>query len=352
MIIAIQPDDYTNPATGNYDASSPRWAQLLLEAGYKVRWVDVHRPDILEQVKGCDGFMWRHGHLPEHRQIARRLLPVIENELGLVVYPDQHTCWHYDDKISQYYLLSAAGIPMPKTWVWFDYEQTVEWINSAEFPLVMKLWTGAASENVRLVKNLNEAKLYIDRVFREGIANMNEFTVSPLRSFYRRLRLSAKILLNQKVAYRPWELHKNYVLFQEFLSENYFDTRVVVIGNRVFAKRRYNRRGDFRASGSGNLDNDPMKIDLKIIRLAFRVSERLRTQSLALDILKRKKEYVVSEISYTYPSWSQHSCPGHWELEENKIIWKAGHMWPEEAQIEDFLVRLEKRRFLRDEICV
>ena len=34
-----------------------------------------------------------------------RLLPVIEKELGLVVYPDQNTCWHYDDKIAQYYLL-------------------------------------------------------------------------------------------------------------------------------------------------------------------------------------------------------------------------------------------------------
>ena len=52
--------------------------------------------------------------------IARRLLPVIERELGLTVYPDQNTCWHYDDKIAQAHLFKVAGIPAPETWVWFD----------------------------------------------------------------------------------------------------------------------------------------------------------------------------------------------------------------------------------------
>jgi hypothetical protein len=80
--------------------------------------VDVFRPDILQQLQGCRGFLWRHAHVADMRQIARRLLPVIERDLGLLVYPDQRTCWHYDDKIIQSYLLDAHGIPSPKTWVW------------------------------------------------------------------------------------------------------------------------------------------------------------------------------------------------------------------------------------------
>lgn len=352
MIIAIHPDDYTTSKSLGPDASSPRWTQLLKEAGHHVRTVEVHRADILDQIRGCDAFMWRHGHLPQHRQIARRLLPVIEKELGIEVYPDQKTCWSYDDKISQYYLLTALQIPMPKTWVWFDCEQAMNWIETATFPLVIKLWAGTASENVRLVKNPTEAKKWIRRLFTHGVANMKEFLEPPLKALYKRLRCSAKTLLRGYSHNRPWELHKNYILAQEFIEGNAFDTRVVVIGDRAFAKRRFNRPGDFRASGSANVDCDPAKIDINAIYLAFHTAQRLQTQSLALDILRRRDENLVIEISYTYPSWAQHNCPGHWKMTEEGVVWIEGRMWPEEAQLQDFLNRIEERRCRRNQVCV
>ena len=121
MIVAIHPDDYTNPKTPEKsDASSARWAELLEKAGHTVRWVDVRRADILEQVRGCDGFMWRWAQFQGMYEIAHRLLPVLEFRLGLALYPDWNTCWHYDDKIAERYLLEAAGLPIPRTWVWFD----------------------------------------------------------------------------------------------------------------------------------------------------------------------------------------------------------------------------------------
>jgi hypothetical protein len=68
-------------------------------------------------------------HFGGMSRIARRLLPVIERELKLVVYRNQNTCWHYDDKIAQAYLLEAAGIPVPKTWVWFERASRVTRVN-------------------------------------------------------------------------------------------------------------------------------------------------------------------------------------------------------------------------------
>jgi len=61
--------------------------------------------------------MWRHAHFGVAPQISRRLLPVLERELGLVIYPDQNTCWHFDDKIAQAYLFKVHGIPTPETLV-------------------------------------------------------------------------------------------------------------------------------------------------------------------------------------------------------------------------------------------
>jgi glutathione synthase/RimK-type ligase-like ATP-grasp enzyme len=335
--IAIQPDNY-----GPDDTSSPVWTRLLQEVGHEVCEVDVYRADILEQLRGCDGLMWRHGHTAAMRQVARRLLPVIETELGLLVYPDQKTCWHYDDKIAQRYLFEAVGIPAPRTWVWFDKNLAKEWARSADYPMVLKLWSGAGSTNVGLVHTFEEAGRWIDRLFGRGVTDLTQESPRRWTRALTRLRVAKRVLLQGAPGHLPaWELHKNYVLFQEFLAGNAYDTRVTVIGDRAFAYRRFNRDNDFRASGSGKIDHNPEGIAPEFVRLAFDVARRLEAQSCAMDGLWRGTEPVVGEVSYTYVSRFVHQCPGHWDPD---LHWHPGSMRPEEAQIAGFLARLEARR--------
>jgi hypothetical protein len=343
--IAIYPDNYTNTYyPERIDASSSRWAALLQEAGHKIKWVDVRRPDILGQLNNCNGFMWRWAHFAGMGRIARRLLPVIENQLGLVVYPDQKTWWHYDDKIAQTYLLTAVGIPIPKTWIWYDQVGAKGWSAHAPYPIVMKLSSGASSTNVILVHNFQDANFWIDRMFRGRLVNLNsKFLWGSSNRLYTALRAiflgNGLILPDNGI-----ELQSGYVYFQELLGGNKFDTRVTIIGKRAFAFRRFNRQGDFRASGSGRIDWNPDMIDEKFIRLAFQAAQRIGSQSCAVDGLYRNGEPVVVEISYTYASWAVYECPGHWHLkgdpDSGELSWVPGHMWPEEAQIEDFLYRL------------
>jgi ribosomal protein S6-L-glutamate ligase RimK-like protein len=340
--IAIHPDDYTAPdRPAGSDASSPRWAKGLVDAGHDVRWVDVRRADILDQLHDCQGFMWRWAHFAGMARIARRLLPVIERELKLPVYPDQNTCWHYDDKIAQAYVLNALGVPMPKTWIWFEQMQARNWADHANYPLVLKLATGASSKNVKLIRNSQQARLWIDRLFSSYIAALDDGQYT----FYRRVRRSAAVLFGRSgFSSNGGDLESGYVLFQEFLPKNDYDTRVTVIGNRAFAFRRFNRPNDFRASGSGNFDTDPSKIDERFVRLAFSTAAALQAKSCAIDGLYRDQLPVVGEVSYTYVSWAVNACPGHWELEgdptSGALRWVSGQMWPEEAQISDFIVRL------------
>lgn len=343
MRIAIHPDDYTNPKVGKRDASSPRWAELLEKAGHEVKWVNVYRADILEQLKGCDGFMWRWAHFGGMGQIARRLLPVIERELGLVVYPDQNTCWHYDDKIAQAHLFRALDIPTPETWIWFDKAEASDWARKADYPLVIKLYAGASSTNVRLVNSADEAAAWIERLFGQGVYSLASVSRAPW-GWKRRIRAAAKSLLlgrplNEKRS--QWELHKNYVLFQEFIPDNPYDTRIAIIGNRGFGFRRYNRPNDFRASGSGDKNYDPDKIDHRAVRLGFRVAARLGAHTIFMDILRSGERRLVLEISYTSPS---QQYPGYWELCGQELVWRAGPIWGEEAQVQDFLARLETRQ--------
>ena len=343
--VAIHPDDY-----GPRDASSPIWTRLLTEAGHTVVPVDVHRADILEQVRGCDGFMWRFAHTPADRAIARRLFPVLERTLGLAVYPDQATAWHFDDKIAQAWLLESAGVPSPRTWVWFGGDAAARWAREATYPLVLKLASGAGSTNVRRIESGDEALAWIERLFGPGLYDLAEVEEPALRREARLLKSVGQGLIEGRApseslrARSGAELHRGYALFQEFLPGNEFDTRVTVVGRRAFAFRRFNRPGDFRASGSGNFDTDPSQIDPACVRLAFDAARRLGTQSCAMDILRKGSEWVIAEVSYAYVSWMVQSCPGHWEDSGSGPGWVDGPLWPEEAQVPDFLARLAARR--------
>ncbi len=57
--------------------------------------------------------------------------------------------------------------------------------------------------------------------------------------------------------------------------------------------------------------------------------------------------HTVGEISYTYLSEAVYKCPGHWELEgppdTGNLRWVDRQMWPEEAQVQDFVGRLDER---------
>lgn len=343
--IGICPDDYTSRMSPEKrDASSPLWAELLKKAGHRVKWVNVRHPDILEQLRDCQGFMWRWAHFRGMGRIARRLLPVIERQMGLAVYPDQNTCWHYDDKIAQAHLLKSLDLPMPKTWVWFDWEEAKKWARGADYPMVLKLSTGAGSSNVRLIRSAAEAENWIDYLFRRRVVNLDR---KPDFIGLSRLWATAQIFCRGRsgIAFdNGVDPQSGYALFQEYLADNSFDTRVTIIGRRAFAFRRFNRTGDFRASGSGMIDVTPEAIDVHTIRLAYRVAQSLCSQSVAIDGLRRGQDRVVGEVSYTYASWAVHCCPGHWELQgepqSGSLEWHPGSMWPEEAQIEDFLGRL------------
>ena len=319
--------------------------RLLQEAGFRVKWVDVRRPDILEQLKGCHGFMWRGANFRGMYRIARRLLPVLERECGLQMYPDQNTCWHYDDKIEQAYLFDALDIPAPRSWVWYDQWSAMSWAREADYPMVFKLPGGSGSVNVKMLHAAAEAMQCIERLFDRGVYDLRVDDANRWSWGIQRFRSAAKLVITGIPPQPPLppnaEYFRGQVLFQEFLPGNDYDTRVTVIGNRAFGFRRYNRENDFRASGSGRIDYTPAGIDEKFIRLAFYTARKLRSQSCAVDGLWDQSRAVICEVSYTYISRAVHACPGHWELhgepEEGKLKWVEGKMWPEEAQIEDFI---------------
>lgn len=343
-IIAIHQDDCDYSDDGQDVNFSACWIKEFERQGHSVRLVNAWSRDILAQLKGCHAFMWRWRHTRKHMQVARRLLPLVERYLGLPVFPDEQTAWHYDDKCAQAMLFDVLDIPHPETYLFFDQEEALAWsARHGEYPVVMKLATGASSINVKRIQGAEEAARWIRLLFIRGVHDLR-----PRTSWKLRCKEAAR-MARQKLKYGynslSLDVHKGYVLFQKFLPDNAFDTRVNVTGDTAFAYRRMNRPGDFRASGSGLFDLDPSNVDTRFIRLAFETAGKLRMQSCSIDGLYDNGTPVLVEVSYTYGQKFAHTCPGYWELagspQTGDLIWREGRIWPGEAQAAVFLKQLD-----------
>ena len=349
--IAVMPDDRQSHDRAKRDSFSYDAINYFLEQGHKVRLVDVYSPDILEQIRGCDGFFWRWGHMRGQYHIALKLFPVVEKVLGIPCLPDWNTAWHYDDKAAQAFLFEAMDIPGPRTWIFHDKFTAHQFLrNKATYPLVLKLASGAGSTNVLLVGNADEAVDWADIMFDQGVFELAKWNGNLAKLLYRGAKY-CRFLHARGFPPVPdgrlYTFHRGYILFQEFLPDNGFDTRISVIGDRLVGFRRFNRPHDFRSSGSGLIDYDQTAIDHKFLHLAADTARKLKTQSIAIDGLYRNGEAVLGEISYTYVAFCLHETGGYWKLEgephTGSFTFVPEPVWPGRALAEDFLHRLRSR---------
>jgi len=304
--------------------------------------LDASEPQFWQQVSQLDLFIYNWISIDNERQIALTIIPIIEKIMGIDCYPNMDACWCYDDKIREYFLLKQKGFPIVESWVFWDKKLALEWIKTAELPVVFKLKSGAASSNVVLVKNKASARKLIRKMFGRGIKSrripLADSTGRKDFNLYKTIhRWGGNVLrkIRQEDISSHWKRHKNYVLFQRFLPNNDFDTRVTVIGDRAFAIRRFTRKNDFRASGSGKIDYDPHKIGMKCIEIAFEISKAMGFQSMAYDFLYDENgEPQFCEISYTYVDTVIYNCPGFFDSQLN---WHQGHYWPQYFNLIDAL---------------
>lgn len=103
---------------------------------------------------------------------------------------------------------------------------------------------------------------------------------------------------NVKLVSGPEEVEVPGII-QEFCSGNSFDYRVTVIGDQVSTIGRKNRDNDVRASGSGKLFVCDTRKELA--QLCWGICQKAGWASMGFDVLKHKGEWVIIEMSYTWP---------------------------------------------------
>ncbi len=213
--------------------------------------------------------------------------------------------------MAQKYLLEAIDAPIVKSYAFFTEQEALEWIDRTTFPKVFKLKSGAGAYNVSLIKSRDEARKYVKRAFGKGFLATYRGAVlrDKIWQFKRKRSLKSLFDITKGIyryifpnsAYSRLPLEKNYLYVQDFIPNCDHDIRVFVIGDRAVTKKRFVRDGDFRASGSGVMSWDIGDDAKSCIEMAFDISDRLNTQSLAFDFVKDVDGYKIVEVSYSHP---------------------------------------------------
>jgi hypothetical protein len=331
---------------------SDEWIRYCQKHSIEFKFVNCYESDIISQLEGCDGLMW-HWSQTDTRAIlfARQLTYSIEKK-GLRVFPDSRTCWHFDDKVGQKYLLEAIGAPLVPTVVFYDKQKAKSWARQTTFPKVFKLRGGASSVNVKLVNSKNQAYKLIEKAFGRGFQPINKINrlKDKILKFKRKRNVSNFLMIIKgffRLIYPSYDdrmlpREKGYVYFQEFIPDNQFDIRIVVIGKRAFGVKRLVRKNDFRASGSGNLVYNREELPEECVRIAFDLVDKLELQTVGFDFVLENNSVSLLEISYGFVSEAYLGCPGFWD---NNLNWHEGTFIPEWFMMEEFLTTLKSRSY-------
>jgi glutathione synthase/RimK-type ligase-like ATP-grasp enzyme len=299
------------------------WLKYLQENNIDYFKVDPYSNDIIKEISKADYFFWHFDHF-DHKDVlcAQGIINSLEGKV--TIFPNVKECIFFNDKLSQKYLLEAQQIQIPQTKVYYNPGEAKRFASETTYPLVAKLRKGAGSSNVWLIKNKKEAIKFIKKSFKVGFSVFNaqkyfQTRFQKSKPNENRLQRSLKgvrgVMINKKTA-ELQSKEKGYVLFQDYIPNNGFDIRVVVINqDKAFSARRDVNKNDWAASGSGIASYPNEDLDTAYIKEAFEIAEKLNTRCIAIDFIRDENSNIIYtlEVSVFYASYSMKKATGYWD---------------------------------------
>lgn len=254
--------------------------------------IDPYAYDVIDQLSHYDALVWGfQNYLHADLMEARSILHVAE-KMGLKVYPDINTAWHFDDKIAETYALQGVGAPIPQSYMFYSQAEACRFFDSyTDYPIVAKLRCGSGASNVRLIHNAAEGHKYAATMFGPGLdpsPSLRYKAFSKLQSSHNFSTLVKRIkkipvFLRTRRAAKEMPRECGYVFLQEFIPNNGYDIKVAVVGEKLLFFTRAVRKGDFRASGGGEISYRHNLLTPQIIESAFSTADKLGAQCMGFD---------------------------------------------------------------------
>jgi len=186
----------------------------------------------------------------------------------------------------------------------------------------------------------------IHKAFRSGF--LGYYALGSLKERWRKFRLGKTNFLDLieglvrfiiPPAYaRIKGRERGYIYFQEYIPDNAFDIRIIIIGDKAFGIKRMIRKDDFRASGSGMVLYEKDHFTDETVRLSFKMAEQLKLQNAAFDFVFINDKIYVLEVSFGFIKEVYDPCTGYWDKD---LVWHEGKFNPCEWMVEDMVKSIE-----------
>jgi len=302
-------NEIVNPVNDN----NIRYINFLEYNNINYEVFNICQSDWLQKVLKYDLIIWAISSSPARLDEAKNKIFLLQNVLRKECFPSFDSLFSYENKILQYYLFSVFGLPHVPTFISTDREETLSYLEKCSYPIVSKICIGSGSRGVDILKNKRQALRYVNYVFSSG-----------------------------KKTYHTYLKQKDYIYFQEYISDSDYDLRVIVVGDKIFGYYRMKPKNDFRASGAGLV----VKRDLPIeaMQIAVDCRDKLNAIMIAVDMLKSSKQnkYLIIEASIffgieTAEQLIVNGVPGYYLYQDNQYKFVEGKYWIQDFAFLEFL---------------
>jgi glutathione synthase/RimK-type ligase-like ATP-grasp enzyme len=296
----------------------PRWTKycrFLENNSFPYVFYDIHAHDWIENAKNIDAVVGLVSNEFYRLEELQKKYHFLETYLGKKCFPSTAHAVLYEDKSFEAYLAEIFELPFAKTLISHQKEDALAMIDNLRYPLVSKISPAAGSIGVELLRTPRKAR----RVIRQAFSR------------------------NGRKVHVPYFRQKNYVYFQEFIPNDGYDIRVILVGNWVFGYYRKVLSGDFRASGMH--PEEKRALPEEAIRIALKANKFVQSPLLVVDMVHGLDgSYTITEFSPVCQLDSPEELrvdgiPGAYIIHENgQIRFKKGRYWVAELSIKEFLL--------------
>jgi len=303
------------------------WEKYCKDNNIEYNIVNPYKMGVINQLMNFDIILWHYSNYSfTDMLMAKNILNTLEDQ-GKKVFPSFKDAWHFDDKLAETYLLESINAPIPQSFYYYNLDDLKQAINNKEisFPIIAKLRNGSGSHNVKKLDTVDELINYGKKMFTSGLssapslmykASSNIKSSKNLKTFINRAKRIPEFLRSLANA-KKFNIERGYVYLQEFVPNDGYDLKIVVIGDKLSYIGRNIRQGEFRASGGGDLFYDKDKVTKNVIDSAFATSDKLGFNCMGYDYVVDSKtgEGKIIEISYGFSHHAVLAANGYFDRE-------------------------------------
>jgi len=282
------------------------YVSACMELGVPFTVIDLYRSDWLKNINDSKVdiiLFWPDAFISEHLKMMKDRMYIVNKYLKIPVFPTESEVWMYEDKRRMAYWCEANNVDYPRTRIFYDLKEALEFSRECELPIVCKLPFGASATGVKIIRKRSQLIKIVKQSFKKGYVASG----GDLRD-------------------RQW----GYVYFQEYLAD-VKEWRIVRIGDIYFCRQK-EKVGEYH-SGSGLVTW--AKPDFRVLDYAVHITNIGGFRGMAIDIFETENgDLFVNELQTVFGAIQDQNIQrgnehmGKWYLNsENKWCFEAGYYY-------------------------